>query len=66
MKGLTMKDLIFYHIFPLGAFVDDETEHGILEVKEWIPHIKGLGANAIYFLRFLSPAATDMIRKIIK
>ena len=49
MKGLTMKDLIFYHIFPLGAFVDDETEHGILEVKEWIPHIKGLGANAIYF-----------------
>lgn len=44
-----MKDLIFYHIFPLGAFVDDETEHGILEVKEWIPHIKGLGANAIYF-----------------
>ena len=49
MKGLTMKDLIFYHIFPLGAFVDDETEHGILEVKKWIPHIKGLGANAIYF-----------------
>ena len=49
MKGLTMKDLIFYHIFPLGAFVDDETEHGILEVKEWIPHIKGLGANSIYF-----------------
>lgn len=49
MKGLTMKDLIFYHIFLLGAFVDDETEHGILEVKEWIPHIKGLGANSIYF-----------------
>lgn len=49
MKELTMKDLIFYHIFPLGAFVDDETEHGILEVKKWIPHIKGLGANAIYF-----------------
>ena len=49
MKELTMKDLIFYHIFPLGAFVDDETEHGILEVKEWIPHIKGLGANSIYF-----------------
>ena len=49
MKELTMKDLIFYHIFPLGAFVDDETEHGILEVKEWIPHIKGMGANAIYF-----------------
>ena len=49
MKELTMKDLIFYHIFPLGAFVDDEAEHGILEVKKWIPHIKGLGANAIYF-----------------
>lgn len=51
MKELTMKDLIFYHIFPLGAFVDDEAEHGILEVKKWIPHIKGLGANAIYLDR---------------
>ena len=43
-----MNDLIIYQIFPLRAFVDETTEHGILEAVEWIPHIKKVGANAIY------------------
>lgn len=46
---MKMNDLIIYQIFPLRAFVDEETEHGILETVEWIPHIKKVGANAIYF-----------------
>lgn len=46
---MKMNDLIIYQIFPLRAFVDEETEHGILEVIDWIPHIKKVGANAVYF-----------------
>lgn len=46
---MKMNDLIIYQIFPLRAFVDETTEHGILEAVEWIPHIKKVGANAIYF-----------------
>ena len=44
-----MNDLMIYQIFPLRAFAGEGTEHGILEVKEWIPHIKKIGMNAIYF-----------------
>ncbi len=45
---------VFYQIYPLGfcsaPFENDgQTVHRILKVKEWIPHIKKLGANAIYF-----------------
>ena len=46
---MKMNDLIIYQIFPLRAFVDEETKHGILEVTDWIPHIKKVGANAVYF-----------------
>ena len=45
---------VFYQIYPLGLcgapFENDGIlEHRILKVKEWIPHIKQLGANGVYF-----------------
>lgn len=45
---------VFYQIYPLGfcgaPFENDGIqEHRILKVKEWIPHMKKLGTNAIYF-----------------
>ncbi len=45
---------VFYQIYPLGfcgaPFENDgQLEHRILKVKEWIPHMKKLGVNAIYF-----------------
>jgi glycosidase len=45
---------VFYQIYPLGfcgaPFENDGVlEHRILKVNDWIPHIKGMGANAIYF-----------------
>ena len=45
---------VFYQIYPLGfcgaPFENDgNLEHRIKKVEEWIPHIKKLGANAIYF-----------------
>ncbi len=45
---------VFYQIYPLGfcgaPFENDGVkESRILKVIDWIPHIKKLGANAIYF-----------------
>ncbi|MBE5873784.1 MAG: cyclomaltodextrinase [Lachnospiraceae bacterium] len=45
---------IFYQIYPLGfcgaPFENDGVlTHRILKVKDWIPHMKKLGINAIYF-----------------
>lgn len=45
---------VFYQIYPLGfcgaPFENDGVlEHRILKVKDWIPHMKELGVNAIYF-----------------
>lgn len=45
---------VFYQIYPLGfcgaPFENDGVlKHRITKVSEWIPHIKELGANAIYF-----------------
>lgn len=47
---------IFYHIYPLGftgAPQHNEGQategHRILEVLDWIPHLKSLGINAVYF-----------------
>ncbi len=45
---------VFYQIYPLGLCGapydnDDVLTHRILKVNDWIPHIKKLGANAIYF-----------------
>ncbi len=45
---------VFYQIYPLGfcgaPFENDGVlTHRITKVSDWIPHIKALGANAIYF-----------------
>lgn len=45
---------VFYQIYPLGfcgaPFENDgKLEHRILKVIDWIPHIKKMGMNAIYF-----------------
>ena len=45
---------VFYQIYPLGfcgaPFENDgELQHRILKVNDWIPHMKKLGINAIYF-----------------
>lgn len=45
---------VFYQIYPLGfcgaPFENDGIlEHRIKKVEEWIPHIKKLGMDAIYF-----------------
>ncbi len=45
---------VFYQIYPLGfcgaPYENDAVlQSRILKVKEWIPHIKKLGVNAIYF-----------------
>jgi glycosidase len=50
-----VKESVFYHIYPLGAFgcprenKGEETKgHRILKLINWIPHLKELGVNAIY------------------
>ena len=45
---------VFYQIFPLGFCGapyenDGVLEHRILKVIDWIPHLKKLGINAVYF-----------------
>lgn len=45
---------VFYQIYPLGfcgaPFENDgQLEHRIRKVIDWIPHIKKVGCNAIYF-----------------
>ena len=45
---------VFYQIYPMGFCGapyenDGVLEHRILKVKEWIPHMKKLGINAVYF-----------------
>lgn len=44
---------IFYHIYPLGfcgaPLINDNNEvNRILKVKEWVPHLKACGINALY------------------
>ena len=45
---------VFYQIYPLGFCGAPFENDGVLtprirKVIDWIPHIKNLGANAIYF-----------------
>ncbi len=45
---------VFYQIYPLGfcgaPFENDGIlQHRILKVKDWIPHLKQLGIDAVYF-----------------
>lgn len=43
----------FYHIYPLGfcgapQYNENEITHRITKLKDWIPHIKEMGFNALY------------------
>lgn len=45
---------IFYHIYPLGfcgapEYNDNIVNYRLDKIKEWIPHLKELNINAIYF-----------------
>ena len=48
------EESVIYQIYPLGMcgapYENDGVQaHRILEVKEWIPHLKKLGITAVYF-----------------
>lgn len=50
-----VKESVFYHIYPLGAFGcprenngEETKSHRILKLINWIPHLKELGVNALY------------------
>lgn len=52
--GFWAYESVFYQIYPLGfcgaPFENDGVQtHKIKKVEEWIPHMKKLGINAIYF-----------------
>ena len=45
---------VFYHIYPLGfcgcpEYNDGKIEYRLDKVMEWIPHLKEMGINAVYF-----------------
>ena len=45
---------VFYHIYPLGfcgcpEYNDGKVEYRLDKVLNWIPHLKEMGINAIYF-----------------
>jgi len=48
------KDAIFYHIYPLGLLGApehhnaDHLTHRLPELREWAPHLRNLGVNALY------------------
>ena len=46
---MKMNELMIYQVFPLRALTDGQPSHGILEMIDWIQHIKKLGMNAVYF-----------------
>lgn len=47
-------DAVFYHIYPLGMLGAPKqndygkVEHRLPELKKWLPHLTGMGVNAIY------------------
>jgi hypothetical protein len=48
------KEAVFYQIYPLGATGapyenNGVLEHRILQIRDWIPHLKKLGIGAVYF-----------------
>ena len=45
---------VFYHIYPLGfcgcpEYNDGKVEYRLDKVLDWIPHLKKMGINAVYF-----------------
>ncbi len=65
------EESVFYQIYPLGfcgaPFENDGVlEHRILKVIDWIPHIKKLGCNSVYFSRYSISIPTEIIPGIIQ
>ena len=49
-----INESVFYHIYPLGfcgcpEYNDGKTEYRLNKVIDWIPHLKEMGINAVYF-----------------
>ena len=60
---------VFYHIYPLGfcgcpEYNDGKVEYRLEKVLEWIPHMKEMGINAIYFGPVFQSKNTAMIQAI--
>lgn len=48
-----INESVFYHIYPLGMcgapeYNNGEQSYSMDKIKEWIPHLKELGVNALY------------------
>lgn len=63
---MKMNELMIYQVFPLRALTDGQPSHGILEMIDWIPHIKKLGMNAVYFSPVFSSSDHGYDTKIIR
>ena len=61
-----MNELMIYQVFPLRALTDGQPSHGILEMIDWIPHIKKLGMNAVYFSPVFSSSDQKIIRRSMR
>ena len=55
MQTAWYNDVLFYHIYPLGAFDAPKVNEGpatagnrILQLLDWIPHLEKLGVGALY------------------
>ena len=62
---------IFYQIYPLGFCGAPKENDGALvprirKVIEWIPHLKRLHVDAVFFRPSLSRTGMAMIREIIE
>ena len=55
---MKMNELMIYQVFPLRALTDGQPSHGILEMIDWIPHIKKLGMIIRRSMRDLEPMKT--------
>jgi glycosidase len=69
--GFWAYESVFYQIYPLGfcgaPFENDGVQtHKIKKVEEWIPHMKKLGINAIYFSPVFESILMDTIPGIIR
>ncbi|MCR4588435.1 MAG: maltodextrin glucosidase [Lachnospiraceae bacterium] len=47
------EEAVFYQIYPLGLcgslHAGDEENHRILQILDWIPHLRKLGVSSVYF-----------------
>ena len=63
------EESVFYQIYPLGLCGaprenDGGTEPRILKLLDWVPHIKKLGADAVYFCPVFESDAHKILAKL--